>query len=177
MFALSCSSLKPKIHLVQKQCCRLEPFFFWFFTSCRTRTQIYHLALSASMPVHNTKASQPPCDPIACRFFSPGTNHNEHIDLLTYTPDPHPSHLLRFVLRPKPSFQVMVNHLEAIIAPSAIHKLSALARPPPPPPVHGRKPGDGTGLSPVYPQGDPHTGNPVEVSTLAGMTYKERGLS
>ncbi|CAM9181313.1 unnamed protein product, partial [Ectocarpus fasciculatus] len=52
--------------------------------------------------------------------------------------------------------QVMVNHLETIAVPSAIHKLRVLAKPTPPPPtpMYGWKPGDERDPSPV---GLPHS--------------------
>lgn len=50
----------------------------------------------------------------------------------------------------------MVNHLETIAVPSAIHKLRVLAKPSPPPPtpMYGWKPGDERDPSPV---GLPHS--------------------
>ena len=73
-----------------------------------------------------------------------------------------------------------MNHLEAIVAPSAIHKLGVLARPPPPPPppppVRGQKLGDGKISSPAYRRGvqggggAPHTDSPAEVSALFGLS-------
>lgn len=45
--------------------------------------------------------------------------------------------------------QVMVNHLEMIVAPSAMDKLKNLAKPPPPPPTVVLGPGDTQNASPL----------------------------
>ncbi|CAM9676226.1 unnamed protein product, partial [Laminaria digitata] len=45
--------------------------------------------------------------------------------------------------------QVMINHLEMIVAPSAMDKLKNLAKPPPPPPTVVFGPGDTQNASPL----------------------------